>query len=408
MNSNRDLGLSLLVCGLLAAAARLLAGGAGWQAPPVALLAIIAIGLELRRTRQPRQAFPDVMLAAAALLLIAGPATGFAVLALIPLAAIAARRGPHGAIAAVMLVGLALWALQGGPFGEALAGPVIAVETRLLEFVLKLAGVPVARDGTMLLLADGRSLVILRGCSLESVAVPTLLGALAVRRLAQPEEAWPRPAAVFLPLALVALLNTVRLLMMCMSAEAYHALHGALGLKALEVVMVLPIAAALLPTVRRRTATEPAIPWRGAVRPMAITVAAAAVCIGFALQHMATPEGRNPLAERGFAPAGRVALVTGGALTVEVWRNAGGCGLFAADFEVPDATLPLMRKHLAREFEAGWTWWLGARQMPEMSPFEVNALRIASKLVSGRAPKSLITLDPARCLIVHDGRDNQT
>jgi hypothetical protein len=160
--------------------------------------------------------------------------------------------------------------------------------------------------------------------------------------------------------------------------------------------------------VRRRTATEPAIPWRGAVRPMAITVAAAAVCIGFALQHMATPEGRNPLAERGFAPAGRVALVTGGALTVEVWRNAGGCGLFAADFEVPDATLPLMRKHLAREFEAGWTWWLGARQMPEMSPFEVNALRIASKLVSGRAPKSLITLDPARCLIVHDGRDNQT
>ena len=397
-SATHDAGFGLLICGLLAVPGRLLGGGADWEVHPVAALVMIALGFELRRATEARWGFTDVFCAAAAMLLLAGPATGFAVLALLPLAVMAARRGRHGVIAVPMLVGLALWALQDGPLGQALAGPVIAVEARLLEFVLRTLDLPAARDGATLALADGRSLVILRGCSLESVFLPTVLGALAARRLALSTERWPPPAAVLLPLALVTGLNMARLLVMCVSPEGYEALHGSLGLGVVEVAVTLPIGAALLPGVRQVAAPGPGMNWREGGRPVAVGAAAAALCCGLVAQSMAAPEAGNPLAERGFAPVRRVALVASGALTMEVWRNAAGCSVYAADFEMPDATLPLMRQHLKQEFAAGWSWWLGRRQMPEMSPLEVNAWRIASKLLSGRAPGSLITVDPGQCL----------
>lgn len=402
--TRRDIGFSLLVCGVLAVPARLLAGGAGWQVHPLAVLVMIAVAFDLRRATRARMGVPEMLCGGAAALLLAGPATGFAVLALLPLAVIAARRGRHGVIAAFMLAGLAAWALQDGPFGQAMAGAFIAAEARLLQTMLEMIDLPALRDGTTLALVDGRSLVILRGCSLESMVLPTVLGALAVRRLGLRLEMWPRPAAVLLPLGLVAALNMARLLAMSMSAQLYAVLHGDAGLIVLEVVMILPIGVALLPDVLRADGVVPVLGWRSGLQPVVAGAAIAAVAFGLLAQSLAVPAAHHPLAERGFAPVRSVALVEGGSLAMQLWRNAAGCSVYAADFEMPDATLPLIRRHLPRDADAdadaAWIWWLGTRRMPQMSPLGVNAWRLAGKLVGGTAPKAWITVDPGRCLAV--------
>ncbi len=394
----RDTGFSVLICGLLAVPLRLLGGGAGWRVHPVAVLVMIAVLIELHRATRARWGFPDRLCATAAMILLAAPATGFAVLALVPLAIMAARRGRHGVIAAPMLVGLALWALQDGPLGQALAGPLIVVEVRLLQLVLAALDLPTLCDGATLTLADGRSLIILRGCSLECLILPVTLGALAARRLALSAEIWPRPAAILLPLALAAALNMARLLAMCFSEQNYIALHSSLGLNVLEVAMTLPIWAALLPQVRRSAALAPGMHWFDGLRPLATSAAVVALCCGLARQVMVVPETHDPLGQRGFVPVRNVTLETSGALTMQVWRNAAGCSVYAANFEMPDATLPLMRKSLKKGLEFNWSWWLGTQQMPAMSPLAVNAWRITTKLLRGRAPKSLITVDPGRCI----------
>lgn len=396
----RDLGFGLLICALLAVPLRLLGGGADWLLHPVAGLVAIALGVELHRVTRLRPGLLDLACAAATLLLLAGPATGFTALALLPLALMAARRGRHGAIAAAMLLGLSLWAVQDGPIGQAMAGPVIAVEADIAEYLLRKIGLIAARDGATLQMVDGRSLVILRGCSVESVFLPTLLGAIAARRLAYREETWPRLSAVLLPLVLVAVLNLGRLLVMCISADGYAAMHTSPGIEILEVAMILPIGAALWPEVRRVASVAPGRSWRDALSRLPAGAAVVALCCGLVTQNLPASEQRHPLAERGFVATSSVSLVSGGALSMQVWRDVSGCRVYAADFEAPDATLPLMRTHLKEAFAEGWGWWLGTRPMPEMSPLRVNAWRIAGKFLYGATPKSLITVDPEKCLRV--------
>lgn len=77
--------------------------------------------------------------------------------------------------------------------------------------------------------------------------------------------------------------------------------------------MVALIGAALLPKVRTEAAAmDPRVPSLDGLRPVAMGLAAAAVGIGLALQHAAAPDDRNPLAVRGFAPAGSMPLMVGG------------------------------------------------------------------------------------------------
>ncbi len=396
----RDLGFGLLICALLAVPLRLLGGGADWLLHPVAGLVAIALGVELHRLARTRADMLDLACAGVALLLLAGPATGFAAVALLPLALMAARRGRHGAIAATMLAGLAVWAVQDGPIGQAMAGPVIGIEAGLAEFLLRKIGLIAMRDGATLQMVDGRSLVILRGCSVESVLFPTLLGAMAARRLTYRAESWPPLSALLLPLGLVAVLNLGRLLAMCISAAGYAAMHTSPGIEILEVAMILPIGAALWPEVRRVATQAEGRSWRDALRRLPVGAAVVALCCGLVTQNLPVSEPRHPLAERGFVATSSVSLVSGGAVSMQVWRDVAGCRVFAADFETPDATLPLMRNHLKDAFAGGWGWWLGTRPMPEMSPLQVNAWRIAGKFLYGATPKSLITVDPEKCLRV--------
>lgn len=395
-----DLGFGLLICALLAIPLRLLGGGADWLLHPVAGLVAIALGVELHRLTRARPDMLDLVCAGAALLLLAGPATGFTALALLPLAVMAGWRGRHGAIAAAMLIGLAVWAVQQGPIGQAMAGPVIGIEVGIAEFLLRKLGLVAMRDGAMLQMVDGRSLVILRGCSVESVFLPTVLGALAARRLAYRAETWPPLSAVLLPLGLVTFLNLARLLAMCISAAGYAAMHTSPGIEILEVGMILPIGVALWPEMRRVATPASGRNWREALRRLPVSAAAVALCCGLVTQYLPGSEPRHPLTERGFVTTGSVSLVSGGALTMQVWHNVTGCRVFAADFEAPDATLPLMRNQLKETFAEGWGWWLGTRPMPEMSPLQVNVWRIAGKFMYGATPKSLITVDPEKCLRV--------
>ncbi len=247
----------LLACAALAAAAHyaLAAGVAGVGAPdPMVVLAALAIGADVRRL--PPDAGDvaplDWLIFAAALLACMTPFRIAAAPALLCAGALAWRcGGVRGRSAGVLLAALAGWATKDGAWAELASAPVLAAEARFTQFLLGLGGVAAEASGNRIALADGHSFVVLRGCSLLSLAYPCAVGTYALSRLARPAEVvgWRRVAAA---LGLVLVVNSARLVAMAASPDAYAYLHAESGALPVQVAWAAILILAALPRWRRR------------------------------------------------------------------------------------------------------------------------------------------------------------
>ncbi|MGI9485204.1 MAG: hypothetical protein ACR2RF_04815 [Geminicoccaceae bacterium] len=139
------------------------------------------------------------------------------------------RRCPdHGKAAGSILLALAIYGLKGTIWQGVLAFPVMAMEASVLAALISpLQGEAIA-DGHAVQLADGRTLVILRDCSVLNLLAPAILAMLGVRQMLG-----HRSQGLLVPMltltVLVTLTNLGRLFGMAYSPEAYVFFHDGLG-----------------------------------------------------------------------------------------------------------------------------------------------------------------------------------
>ena len=133
-----------------------------------------------------------------------------------------------GKLAGSMLLAFAIYGLKGTIWQGVLAPPIMAMEAATLAALISpLQGEAIA-DGHTVQLVDGRTLVILRDCSVLNLLAPSILAMLGIRRvMAHPSSRILRPMLVLS--SLVTLINLGRLLGMAHSPETYGFFHDGLG-----------------------------------------------------------------------------------------------------------------------------------------------------------------------------------
>jgi len=247
----------LSACTAVAAAAHfMLATGASGFGPPHPMVALagLAIAADLHRgaaTSQTRAAMADWLLAALALLCCALPFRVAAAPALVCAAALAWRlRGLQGRAAAVMLMALGGWALKDGVWADLASSPVLWAEAHVTSALLGLGGVSAEVAGNRITLADGHAFIVLRACSVLSLAYPCAVGTYALCRLLRPAQA-PGGGRVALALAVLVLLNSARLVAMVASPAIYDVLHSDTGTLPLQLAWAGIILLAAGPRWRR-------------------------------------------------------------------------------------------------------------------------------------------------------------
>ncbi len=231
---------------LAATTVRLLATGILAWPSPLVILAAAALPLALRHLPARPADMRDGGFFTLALLAVAAPLPTATWLALPCIAAIAWRGMP---LAALLLAGLAADGLLRGPLGQIAFVPVVASEAWITAQLAALCGTPATASGALVLLPAGQTMLILHGCSALSLAVPTVLGALALPLLVHgaTHPTWRGPARA---LAAMLALNTLRLLAMALSPGVHDWLHTEQGAILLECVFSLPPLAVLLPERR--------------------------------------------------------------------------------------------------------------------------------------------------------------
>ena len=245
------------MCAALAGAAHygLATGSEGLGAPhPMIVLVALAIGADIRRLAPDEGgvAIGDWLLFAGALLACMTPFRIAAAPALVCAGVLAWRSGGvPGRSAGVLLMALGGWAMKDGAWADLASGPILTAEAHLTRLLLALSGVGAIASGNQILLADGHSFVVLRACSFLSLAYPCAMGAYALSCLARPAAApgWLRMAAA---LGLLLILNTVRLVAMAASPDAYDFLHGATGVLPTQIAWAAIIVLVAVPPWRRR------------------------------------------------------------------------------------------------------------------------------------------------------------
>ncbi|MFO1039425.1 MAG: hypothetical protein U1E45_21480 [Geminicoccaceae bacterium] len=150
---------------------------------------------------------------------------------------IAAWRMPRVRSALLLFAGVAICHLMASPTFRLVTAPLQAAEAKLVAAVASSIVGPATSSSNLVLLSDGRSLVILPGCSVLATAGPALLGWLALRvwRRQPVSAAWP---SALLLLGLLLLLNTARMVGMCVGQDWYHSLHEGVGATAIDLLAV--------------------------------------------------------------------------------------------------------------------------------------------------------------------------
>jgi exosortase/archaeosortase family protein len=153
---------------------------------------------------------------------------------------------PGAPLAALLLLGLAAEGLSHGLAGQMLLVPVLAAEAWATAALTTLCGTPAEPSGAAVLLPQGRVLLLLRACSAFSLFWPTMLATLALPALLSGavRPGWRAP---LLALAVMLVLNLLRLLAMALSPDAHAFLHAPAGELLEEVAFALPPLLALLP-----------------------------------------------------------------------------------------------------------------------------------------------------------------
>jgi hypothetical protein len=159
------------------------------------------------------------------------------------------RLGAEARGAGWLLIGLSVFFLKDRLWAGFVAGALLEVEAATLHAVASPLIGSVERSGNLLLLADGRDLLILRDCSLLSLMGPSLLGVVALRRLLAPEVR-TLGATLLVTAAFVIVANVLRLAAMAYSAELYAIVHDGYGRTVFSAVMTAGVV--LLGTWRRR------------------------------------------------------------------------------------------------------------------------------------------------------------
>ena len=249
-------GDASLSIGWLAGCAALAAGGhwllatgsAGLAAPhPMIALAGAALLSDFRRMTPRPAARIDGLLFALALLFCLAPLRTATAPALVCVGWLALRGG--GRPGAVLLFALAGWALKDAVWAGFASVPLLWTETNLTALALRLGGLAAEADGNRILMADGGRFVMLRSCSVLSLAYPCAIGVYALCRLMRPQASVPG-WRIGGALALLTLVNLVRLVAMAASPVIYDYLHGPRGVLPLQLAWAGVALAAALPRGR--------------------------------------------------------------------------------------------------------------------------------------------------------------
>ena len=214
----------------------------------VAGIAIVAGAPALPPRRATRSDWACFILALLACML---PFRSAAAVALIAAGGIAWRdRGISGQATATLLFALAGWALKDGVWAGLASTPVLATETELVAFLLRLGGLQADAEGNFLELSEGHGFVILRTCSILSLAYPCSVATFAISRLLRP-QVQVGAKRILATLAMLAVCNTGRLTAMAASPEIYDYLHGPSGEAPLQALWASIILLAALPARRQ-------------------------------------------------------------------------------------------------------------------------------------------------------------
>ncbi|WP_193172603.1 hypothetical protein [Nisaea nitritireducens] len=130
--------------------------------------------------------------------------------------------------AGIMLIGTSVYLLKDSVWAGFVAQAVLDLEAWAIASIHDLVAGPALARGNVVSLADGRTLVILRDCSVLNLVAPAVLSVMALRRLLHESRTgiWPFVAAISL---FVLVLNTIRLTGMAYSPELYDVLHNGVG-----------------------------------------------------------------------------------------------------------------------------------------------------------------------------------
>lgn len=228
-----------------------LSGAALVPANLFVLCAILAVGVDLWRMRAAEAADRiDLALFAVGLAMIASPMVSTTWAALGVFGAVCLRRlGVEARGAGWLLIALSVFFLKDRLWAGFVAGALLDLEAATLHAVAGPVIGSVERTGNLLLLADGRDLLILRDCSLLSLMGPSLLGVVALRRLLAPEVR-TIGATLLITVAFVIVANVLRLAAMAYSAELYAIVHDGYGRTLFSMAMTAGVV--LLGAWRRR------------------------------------------------------------------------------------------------------------------------------------------------------------
>jgi|GEM_PF-5518319 len=223
-------------------ATQMLAGAGGAGVNLFVLAAVVGVAADLWRMGRTHDAdLADLAIYGVALALVAVPIVSAGWLALGLLGACCLRRHTPTALGCGwLLVGLSVFFLKDRLWAGFVSGAILDAEAVVLHALAGAVIGSVEQTGNLLLLADGRSLLILRDCSLLSLMGPSLLGVVALRRLSAPQvrPGW-RPLAI--AAGIVVLGNFLRLLAMAWSPEVYHVVHDGAGRTVFGAVLTFAV-----------------------------------------------------------------------------------------------------------------------------------------------------------------------
>lgn len=241
-------------CATLAAAAHwsFASGESGFALPnPMVALAGLASGVALSRIPAALPRRGDWLLFILAMLACMLPYRTGAAPALAA-AALMARRGGGiaGRAAGTMLLALAGWALKDGVWAGLASSPVLWLETHIVAQIMSLLGFAAEAEGNFLELPNGHGFVVLRACSILSLAYPCALATYALSYLLRATRL-PGAWRILAVLGLLLVANTARLVAMAVSPAVYTLLHDPSASAPLQLVWGGIILAGALPSRRR-------------------------------------------------------------------------------------------------------------------------------------------------------------
>ena len=223
--------LALAVVAFNYAAATAGPGGMAASIPSGAVVLVLGVLVrDLWRMRPRRIDGADWIAFGVLLILGALPHRAGSVVALGLLGALCLRSpGPAARGAGILQIGLSAWDMHSMLWAGFVSPLVLAAEAEMIALLISIPGFNARVTGNVVWIDREPMLVVMRGCSILSLAYPVALASYALSRLARPAE-YPGPWPICRAMALLFPVNLMRLAMMATSDEMVRTLHGGVPL----------------------------------------------------------------------------------------------------------------------------------------------------------------------------------